>query len=288
MIVVELMGGLGNQLFQYAFGLWLSDKRQESVVWNVAYYDNRLVYCLKFFKNWLSGKLKIFIQNYRSFELLKFNLSTINLIKKTAGKTDIYIDKGSPDQLVADVLNRKNNHFKGYWQYYQICAEIRGKLLAEFSLKKAYLPDRRIVDRVKLAKNSVAVHFRRGDYFSKNGGATSWSADLGDYYNQAIAFCEKKLQRPYFFVFSDDVGWSKKNWRWGDNVFFVSDSHLKDYQEIYLMSLCQHQIIANSTFSWWGAWLNENKDKMVIAPKTWFADGSMAPQGLIPDSWLQL
>ena len=110
-----------------------------------------------------------------------------------------------------------------------------------------------------------------------------------EYYRKAISLIQERVTQPYFFIFSDELDWAKENLDFTGDVTFVdlSPENL-DHEEMWLMSQCQHNIIANSSFSWWGAWLNENPNKIVIAPKQWFVDVSTDTSDLIPDAWIQL
>ena len=107
-----------------------------------------------------------------------------------------------------------------------------------------------------------------------------------DYYNKAINFISQKIKEPVFFVITDDTEWVKNNINIPYTVYYLSDKKLPDYEEIILMSKCKHNIIANSSFGWWGAWLNLNKEKTIIAPKKWFNTDYINTKDLIPKDWI--
>ena len=109
-----------------------------------------------------------------------------------------------------------------------------------------------------------------------------------EYYANAIKNVSEKVVNPVFYVFSDDIAWVKENLKIDFPTKYVSDGILKDYEELMLMSYCKHNIIANSSFSWWGAWLNKNPEKVVVAPKQWFADESVDTSEIIPETWIRL
>jgi len=137
-------------------------------------------------------------------------------------------------------------------------------------------------------KNSVSLHIRRGDYLTMQKAIDTIGVCPLDYYDKAIREITRKIKNPTFFIFSDDINWVKENLKTNSPTIFVSGGKLKDYEELILMSKCKHNIIANSSFSWWGAWLNNNPNKIVIAPKKWFKDTSKNTRDLIPESWLKL
>jgi hypothetical protein len=131
-----------------------------------------------------------------------------------------------------------------------------------------------------LDDNTCSVHIRRGDYLRfPNDHPTL----LNDYYFKSF---DKMKKNTKFIVFSDDITWCKDNIK-GNNMFYIEDE--TDYVNLILMSLCKHNIIANSSFSWWGAWLNKNKNKKVIAPKIWFGPNkNLNTKDLIPNKWITI
>jgi hypothetical protein len=146
---------------------------------------------------------------------------------------------------------------KGYFrQYKSIIAE-------EFKLKEKIKISQELNNILK-NKNTVSLHIRLTDYFNHPG----WICNQ-NYYDRAIEYFQGKIEKPYFIIFTDDADRARKMFRFADNVYWISDEHYRDYEELTIMSMCKHNIIAQSTFSYWGAWLNPNPDKIVIAPKEW-------------------
>lgn len=140
-----------------------------------------------------------------------------------------------------------------------------------------------------LSVNAVSLHVRRGDYVSNLTINQFHGTCSLEYYNQAIAQIAKKVETPHFFVFSDDPEWVKSNLKIDYSITIVDHNNAdKNYEDIRLMSLCKHHIIANSSFSWWGAWLCRNPNKIVIAPLKWFNDKSINTTDLIPDGWIKI
>ena len=140
-----------------------------------------------------------------------------------------------------------------------------------------------------LAVNSVSIHVRRGDYLTNPVTFQTHGLCDIDYYKKAIDEILDLVDKPHFFIFSDDQSWAKSNIIFGAPTDYVMHNNsLKNYEDLRLMSYCRHHIIANSSFSWWGAWLGNNPEKIVIAPKKWFNDPKIDTTDLIPDTWLRL
>ena len=135
--------------------------------------------------------------------------------------------------------------------------------------------------------HSVSIHIRRTDYLSEKMSKVYRVCPIS-YYENAVNLIKKKYPNAFFFIFSDDISWAKENITFAKNAFFVSGQGVKDEEELILMSRCQHNITANSSFSWWAAWLNNNPEKIVIAPKKWYINPENELPGLIPESWVKI
>jgi hypothetical protein len=137
--------------------------------------------------------------------------------------------------------------------------------------------------------NSVSLHVRRGDYLINPRAKQLLVVCDAEYYLKSVEIMSSKVERPHFYIFSDDIKWAKENIIMPFKTTFVGENGpRKSYEDLRLMSLCKHNIIANSSFSWWGAWLNENPNKIVIAPKQWFRSSEKDTKDLIPESWLKI
>ena len=136
---------------------------------------------------------------------------------------------------------------------------------------------------------SVSVHIRRGDYVTNRHTNAVHGVCPLSYYKKAMKFIEDRVAQPEYFVFSDDLDWVKGNLQTHSKVRFVDNNRESNsYNDMHLMSLCKHSIIANSSFSWWGAWLGGNKDKIVVAPSQWFRDRELDSSDHIPSSWYRM
>jgi hypothetical protein len=136
------------------------------------------------------------------------------------------------------------------------------------------------------SSNAVSLHIRRGDYVDdvKNKYLLTFGLE---YYNEAVSYIKQTVVDPVFYIFSDDIDWAKNNLKIGEAIF-VSSPDIKDYEELVLMSKCKHNIIANSSFSFWGAWLNQNFNKIVIAPKKWSNKFVKQYSNIAPPDWIRL
>jgi glycosyltransferase family 11 len=178
------------------------------------------------------------------------------------------------------------NLYIGYWQsalYFQsVIDEITCKFT--FSIERLSDYSKKILHIVERCQ-SVSVHIRRGDYLlSANIDSVGFICNLS-YYRLAMEYMEDCLDNAYFFIFSDEVGWAEEHIS-GENIMVVSGNSGKDaWQDMCLMSKCRHHIIANSTFSWWGAWLGQNEDKFVVAPSRF--SKNIIDEDLIPSSWIR-
>jgi len=287
MIIVKLQGGLGNQMFQYAAGKALAVAKNQPL-----YLD------LSSFTKIQEGVTP------RSFKLSCFNISANiadkEMLLRFAEKSTFLnrvINKLLPDykrinyshpkfQFDPNFFKTRNNiKLNGYWQSYLYFAKIKEIIINDFDLKDQY--KREIESKLSLINSfqSVSVHIRRGDYVT-NKDATEVLGCLSIfYYDYAIQFIRNQISGSHFFIFSDDPEWVKLNMSTQDSTIIDSNNELHD---LILMSHCKHNIIANSSFSWWAAWLNNNTDKIVIAPQKWFNDTSINTDDLILPTWIRL
>jgi hypothetical protein len=256
MIIVKLQGGLGNQLFQYTFGRAMSLKKRTD--------------------------LKLDISNYKDDPLRAYKLKYFNIEEDIASRAQVFLAK------ITTRLGLATSYLEGYWQGEKYFEDIKDIIKKDFTLKNPPSEATGIfIDQIKNT-NAVSLHVRRGDYVTNEKLKNILQALPLSYYNDAIDLMSKKTEQPHFFIFSDDIAWVKENLEIKYPVTYVSGESMPDYEELILMSLCKHNIIANSSFSCWGAWLNKNLDKIVIAPKNWFPDQAKDTKDLIPASWIQL
>jgi hypothetical protein len=216
---------------------------------------------------------------YIDFIFRKLDQNNIKVSNKIFEKKPFYFDE--------KMLSLTTGYLDGYWQSYKYFDDIREVLLNEFTLVNEMNLENKLICKKITELNSISIHIRRGDYVKEKKNMTIYNVFGLEYYHQAIEFISKKISNPYFFVFSDDLDWAKKNLQL-TNVTYV-DVNLTQNPEndLILMSKCKHNIIANSTFSWWGAWLNQNSEKIIIAPRKWMSTVESLDD-LYPDDWIRL
>jgi len=277
MVITRLLGGLGNQMFQYALGRHLSLKNNS---------------CLNL-------DLSIFLKKdginytYRSFELGIFNIR-FNDQKSYTDKIALkYFTKNIIEEgyhFQPQILNQRGHVFlRGFWQSEKYFKDIESVIRTDFSFNNK--PDIKNVEFLKEINNSnsVSIHFRRGDYVNLSSAMEFHGTCTPLYYKTGIDIIRKKIENPHFYIFSDDIKWVIENFEFTDRHTFVDINHdERNCEDMRLMSACKHNIIANSSFSWWGAWLNTYKDKIVIAPNSWFKDKSKNTNDLIPAEWMRI
>lgn len=253
MNVIKVMGGLGNQLFQYAFG-----KAMMLNGIDVAFDTSFYIHEMKWPRKLILDKFNL---EFKESPFLKQSI-----IKDHKHGFDI------------NLLTYQNHNFDGYWQFKGYYENIINHLSKDFLLSDKFYTDR-VKDLhtiISFSNNSVALHVRRGDYLVQTWGILPIS-----YYFEAI---QEMPQDANIFIFSDDIPWCKENLKqmyFKQKLYFVEG--LEDYQDFELMRLCGHIIMANSTFSWWAAFLNENGK--VIAPKQWLG-GSITTKDIYQDHWI--
>lgn len=290
MLIVQLTGGLGNQMFQYAYAKARS-------------LD-------------LGVELKLDLNFYKSYEWHSFSLNPFNIDNKIATEEEINsivtLDNTNTGKIQHRLLGyplhtvseeklpynskylklRKHSYIKGYWQSENYFTKYKDIILQQFVIKIPPSPiNASAIEEISSIPNSVSVHIRRGnyvniDFVNKIHGTTSL-----DYYDTAINYFKKEFHDIKLFVFSDDIEWVKENLKTSIPTFYIDfNNDNTDYEDLRLMSLCKHNIIANSTFSWWGAYLNKNPNKVVFAPKVWFADPEKNAEAgdIIPYPWKRL
>lgn len=287
MIFSRLIGGLGNQMFQYAIG------RSLAIVNNC--------------------ELKLDISGFENYALHNgYELDIFNIKAGIANSEDVSRLISTQSRLMSFIYRKlrvkKSTHFleksftfdpnffdaklpvylDGYWQSYKYFESIEPQLRQEFSLKNPLSGLNLQISEHISSVNAVSVHLRRGDYVSNKHTNSVHGVCSLDYYHAAIQTITEHVKNPVFFIFSDDIAWVKDNLTISPNATFIDHNTGKQsYNDMYLMSLCQHHVIANSSFSWWGAWLGANPEKIIIAPKQWFTNDTVTDD-LIPESWMRL
>lgn len=293
MIISEINGGLGNQMFQFACGRALALQNNDTLKLDITSLRNGVT------DNYFTARpfeLNIFKANTviaTEAELTKFFPKKI-LLKvwyKWIKKYRYYVEPFF--MYDNEVVKLKGNIFlRGYWQSEKYFLKYNSIIRKDFEFTAPKSDSTINIENSLLLQNAVSIHVRRGDYVS-SPTANSFHGVAGlDYYKVAMQIMEQQVTEPMYYLFSDDCPWAKEHLvKDRKDIVIVDHNKEKDsWQDMYLMSKCNHHIIANSSFSWWGAWLNNSANKVVIAPKNWFANKEKndQTQDLIPNSWIRL
>ncbi|WP_158557094.1 alpha-1,2-fucosyltransferase [Mucilaginibacter conchicola] len=285
MIIVKLLGGLGNQMFQYAIARHLSKKNNDTLIIDSSFLNitNATGYTLR------SYELGIFSIDAGILHKEKyFGKKLISRIRPVLSRTK-YVNEQS-FKFAPEIFNIKGNiYLEGYWQTEKYFRDIADTIREDFTFLPALNDiNTKVAAQIK-ACNAVSIHVRRTDYVGADGAATYHSICSAAYYLNAIEQICETVPDAVFFVFSDDIPWVKENIQIKYPHHFIDhNSGKQSYIDMQLMSMCKHHIIANSSFSWWGAWLNNHQQKTVIAPKTWFNNPDIDTSDILPESWLKL
>ena len=291
MIVVKLQGGLGNQMFQYAFAKSLSLRKKESFLLdtNDFNYDQLRDFELAVFD--LNAKVasnEIVVAS--KTKKLTFFSKLINKLTSFSlnPKSTIYIEESL--DYYPEVVFAKANYYEGYWQTENYFIQFEKEIRKDFNMKIKANDYYSSILQLAVDKESVSVHFRRGDFVNNTQTNEFHGLCDIDYYKNAMSYFKNKLGKVTFFMISDDIEWVKNQFKFENDIIFIENFKGKDYEDMRLMSQCKHNIIANSSFSWWGAWLNNNPAKIVISPKRWFNNEEKQQQtkDLIPENWIKL
>jgi hypothetical protein len=287
-VTTRLIGGLGNQMFQYAAGRALALRQ--------------------------GAPLELDISGFASYPLRRYELDAFTL---DAGLC-LSGAKASPVAGFAAAARRwfgrkpaaamrvyREPHFQfdenlarqrapviidGYWQSERYFADAVDAIRAEFTPRAPLEPSNRAVaEEIRSATNPVSLHVRRGDYVSNPETSAVHGVCPPAYYEASVKLLKDRLGPLTLYVFSDDQAWTRQNMHFDvPTVHVGANPPDRGFRDMQLMAMCKHHVIANSSFSWWGAWLNPARDKTVIAPARWFADGTRDTADLLPSSWITL
>ena len=275
MVITNIIGGLGNQMFQYATARALSMARTESLRLDIAGFSGYGLHQGFELQRIFSCPVEI-ASDAEVRAILGWQASP--LIRRVLSRPDLAIirRKGfvvEPHFRYWQGLNKTpaDCYLAGYWQSEKYFSDVAAQIREDFSFRLLMNSQ-----NIELAQhisqvNAVSLHVRRGDYANNPKTTKTHGLCSLDYYREAIKHISKHVQKPHFFIFSDDIAWVKNKLKIDFPCEYVGHNRgAESYNDMRLMSMCQHHIIANSSFSWWGAWLNPSTVKIVLAPRKWF------------------
>ena len=281
--IVKLMGGLGNQMFQYAFGKALQKSTGHPVLYDLSWFEeakktivgetgcNKDGICIREYEIHIFPNIKIDTATSKQVKQCKKGFLS-KFIKKILNKrkNNHYYEKNAFD-FESELFKIKGNaYYEGYFQNENYLKDIKSELKTHFELPSLRIDDQynnNLISKIKQYNNSVFVHVRREDY-EKMGCIVSL-----DYYKNAVKYIIDRIDNPKFFVFcAEDPKWIKENFNIGTEYELIGEQNKTRatfYENMRLMMACKHAIIANSSYSWWAAWLSDFEGKIVIAPSPW-------------------
>ncbi len=296
MIIISIFGGLGNQMFQYACGKALASKLGVELKLDISFLADKSL--------------------RENFTVRDFELDIFNITEKTANLTEVrdFVPNlwscNNIDLLKYKILRlikanhyyfekqkflfepkieqvKKNSYVYGYFQTEKYFQNVKSELIQAFTLKnKPDEQNKKLICQMG-TENAVSIHIRRGDYHN-----SPFKLLEMNYYQQAINLITEKVLNPKFYIFSNDYNWASENFAALniDKTILTHNKADRSYMDMILMSHCKHNICANSSFSWWGAWLNQNSSKIIITPKQWFKNEEYTEStyDLIPEDWLKI
>ena len=285
MIYSRIRGGLGNQLFQYSIARSLADKLATNLGLDIRDFNPDSPYSmgLKNFNIRADFNPPDMIKHKKN-GYFKYILDNIYGNHKFVYKEPHL----SFDRNYASLPN--GTYLKGYWQSEKYFENNKLNILNDLRITTNQSSQNKRISNQIASKVSVSLHIRRGDYISNSSyNITHGICDLR-YYENAVSYLIKNIGKNFtIFAFSDDPEWVYSNLKLPVNICFINNNSSDyNYEDLRLMSECDHNIIANSSFSWWGAWLNTNKNKTVIAPSNWYADQSLENNDIVPTNWIRM
>jgi hypothetical protein len=295
MVIVRLYGGLGNQMFQYAAARAVAHRLRTLVKLDLSWFEGEehRRYGLNAFCIWEHLATRSEVDDIRGRAYSRVERAALVLARALRSRRAAGALTGS-----GTVVKERHFHFDpevtaaigdlyldGYWQSPRYFEHIRELILRDFEPKYARSAVDRGLSGEISSSNSVAVHVRRGDYVTNSGAQQAHGLCTIEYYRQAIRLVLQRVEDPAFFFFSDDPEWVTQNIPMPSRATVIEPNPLRfDSDDLQLMATCAHHIIANSTFSWWGAWLAKRPNQTVVAPKQWFRKPACTDD-LFPPRW---
>jgi len=295
MIIVKLQGGLGNQMFQYAAARRLAAATGSAIKLDLSWFEKipeettPRGYELHVFDTVQDVASRTEIKRIRGIDTGRWPKVSKWLLRKAGLLQSRSWIKERSYSFDPQILRLGGDcYLDGFWQSPKYFDDVADLIRKEFTVTVEPDPQNREIADLISRSVSVSVHLRRGDYVSNATAAAYHGVTPVVYYQKAMAQIASRVERTHFFIFSDDPEWARQNLTGPEPMTFVNHNGPgKGYEDLRLMKLCRHHVLANSSFSWWGAWLATDPEKIVVAPKKWFGQ-EIDTSDLIPQSWLRL
>lgn len=275
-----MLGGLGNQMFRYAAGRSLAEKVGTGLVLDLSHFAGYKL------RNFELDIFRIKAEIRQSSGILA-KIGTITSKLKSAQKK--YREKHF--HFDADFFDLPDGtYLRGDFQSEKYFFPVKDLIRRNFTFAGELNNDsKKYLALIRNAKLPVSIHFRITDYLKSEQKDQYHYVLPGEYYRQSIFLLSRRLLKPVYFIFSDDLNYVKMNYDLPVNAVFIDrEVKTESWEDMRLMSLCRHHIIANSTFSWWAAWLNSYTKKVIISPLRWFDNNPSDTGDLIPETWVKI
>ena len=290
MIIGKILGGLGNQMFQYAATRSLAASKDVPYCLDVTQFSRyRLhqgfeIHTIFDCNSRMAKKSEIAsVLRWQSSDIVRRLLSRTAL---SGFRSSSWVREPHFGFWKGFFDAPSNCYLDGYWQSEKYFQNVQDVIRNDFNFRLPMSQQNAVLANKIKNSTAISLHVRRGDYVANHNANKTHGVCSVEYYKLAIAQMAAQIKNPSFFVFSDDMEWVRQKINIEYPCEFVENNKgAESYNDMRLMSMCQHHIVANSTFSWWGAWLNPSRNKIVIAPKKWFAKDDSAVD-LIPSGWI--
>jgi hypothetical protein len=290
MNIVRITSGLGNQMFQYAFyravkANWPDTRIDVSEFRHRSHHNGyELEKVFDVSPDHASREERDSLADLSKDLISEFRRRILNVRLKCTGTLVRESELGA--WFHPELLTIRDGYFQGFWQTERYFLPVARQLREELTFRQPMdAGNRRIAEDIASC-DAVSIHVRRGDYVKRRRLETAGSVCSPKYYRDAIAQVRARVRHPRFFVFSDDAAWARENVKVDNSLHVDINQGRASFRDMQLMSMCKHSIIANSSFSWWGAWLNANPGKLVLAPDVWLRDASMPD--VVPEGWQRI
>lgn len=292
MIISKIIGGLGNQMFQYAVGRALAIQYEQSlrldVSWFVNYKAHQGFELQRIFNNIAEISTEAEVLSILGWQFPSGVRRIVRRPRMAIFRRNSFIIEPHFHYWPGVKNIPKNSYLEGYWQSDKYFQDVTEVIRNDFRFKLPLSSQNNIIAKQIGAVDAVSLHVRRGDYVKNHQVNATHGLCPIDYYQAAIRYISERVQSPYFFIFSDDMDWVKDKFKIDFPCQYIEQNQgAESYNDMRLMSLCQHHIIANSSFSWWGAWLNPNTKKIVITPQNWLATDDNTSD-ITPENWIKI
>lgn len=292
MIIAKLMGGLGNQMFQYAAGRSLAHSRNTQLKLDLSFLnaDTKGAYTKREYELGAFSMEPVFASpdDLAPFAEKRKNKIT-RILSRLVPSKNLYVSERGHNYQESFMDFPENTYLDGFWQSEKYFLGIAELIRKDFCFKTA--PEGKnleLAERIKKT-DSVSLHIRRGDYVRNKAVLEFHGVCQPAYYYAGLKHIQQQSKVSELFIFSDDSEWCRQNLAFDVPCTYVAhNTGAASFEDMRLMSLCRHHVIANSSFSWWGAWLDAREDKVVVAPQKWFAQPGMETKDIYPPTWIRL